>query len=79
MDVTSSPLTAAFFFISNKTLPVPWWLLALAAIFVVFLVAKIIALFDERRKLKEEISLLEGGEEKPGGALPDTEMGGDES
>ncbi|MDP3975073.1 MAG: hypothetical protein Q8P88_02205 [Candidatus Jorgensenbacteria bacterium] len=74
MDVPSSPLAAALIGISNKALPVPWWLLALAAIFVVLLIAKIISLLDERRKLKAEIALLEGKEMK--GPVPDTEMGG---
>jgi hypothetical protein len=56
-------------------LPVPWWIIALAAIMFVCLIAKIVSLVDERRRLKNEITVLEGEEEKAG-PTPDTEMGG---
>lgn len=78
MDVPNSPLAAAFITVSQATLPVPWWLLAIAAVIFVCLVAKIVALLDERRRFKSEILLLEGEEEKSENPAPDTEMGGAE-
>ena len=74
MDGASSPLAAAILFAVNAMLPVPWWIIALAGIVFVVLIAKIVSLIDERRRLKNEITVLEGEEEKAG-PTPDTKMG----
>jgi len=76
MDGAGSPLAAALITVSNATLPVPWWIIAVAVIVFVCLIAKIVALFDERRRLKKEIAILEGEEEKATAPTPDTKMGG---